>query len=140
VGEDQRASLPRGRGEEGISDSLIRNELARAGSPRTSIIACKVPEMIEVSKFRLLSDVSTDQFLEKNADYQQRFVYQQEGLVRRTVASGLEGEWVSITWWRSMNDARQSATGALTSSVALEFGSLLDTSSIATEHFKELSG
>jgi hypothetical protein len=96
--------------------------------------------MIEVSKFRLLSDVSTDQFLEKNADYQQRFVYQQEGLVRRTVASGLEGEWVSITWWRSMNDARQSATGALTSSVALEFGSLLDTSSIATEHFKELSG
>jgi hypothetical protein len=96
--------------------------------------------MIEVSKFRLLSDVSTEQFLEKNADYQQRFIYQQEGLVRRTVASGLDGEWVSITWWRSMNDARHSATGALTSSVALELSSLLDTSSIATEYFKELPG
>lgn len=61
--------------------------------------------MIEVSKFRLLSDASADVFLEKNADFQQHFVYQQQGLVRRTLASGLDGEWVSITWWRSMKDA-----------------------------------
>jgi len=96
--------------------------------------------MIEVSKFRLLSDVNAEQFLEKNAEFQQQFIYQREGLVRRTVASGLDGEWVSFTWWRSMKDARQSATEALTSSVALEFSSLLDASSIATEYFKELSG
>ena len=58
--------------------------------------------VIEVSKFRLVGDVTTEVFLEKNADYQQRFAYQQDGLLRRTVASGLEGEWVAITFWRSM--------------------------------------
>jgi hypothetical protein len=96
--------------------------------------------MIEVSKFRLLSDVGAEEFLEKNAEFQQHFVYQQEGLVRRTVASGLDGEWVSITRWRSMKDARRSAAGALTSPDALEFSSLLDTSSITTQYFKELPG
>jgi len=96
--------------------------------------------MIEVTRFRLLGGVSADQFLEKNAEFQQGFVYQQEGLVRRTVASGLDGDWVSITWWRSMKDARQSAKAALTSSVALEFSSLLDPSSTTTEYFKELPG
>jgi hypothetical protein len=140
MGEDQRAALPCGSGEEGISDSLVRFDAARACSPRASIIACKVPKMIEVSKFRLLSDVGAEEFLEKNAEFQQHFVYQQEGLVRRTVASGLDGEWVSITRWRSMKDARRSAAGALTSPDALEFSSLLDTSSITTQYFKELPG
>jgi hypothetical protein len=96
--------------------------------------------VIEVSKFRLLPDVSAEGFLEQNTDFQQNFVYQQAGLVRRTLASGLDGEWVSITWWRSMNDARGAATAALTSPVALEFRSWLDVSSIATEFFKELPG
>jgi hypothetical protein len=96
--------------------------------------------MIEVSKFRLSNDVSTEEFLAKNADYQQRFAYQQEGLLRRTVASGLEGEWAAITWWRSMNDARHAATEALASPVATEFGSLIEPTSVTTEYFKELPG
>jgi hypothetical protein len=96
--------------------------------------------MIEVSKFRLLDHVSTEEFLAKNADYQQRFAYQQAGLLRRTVASGLDGEWAAITWWRSMREARHSATEALASPVAAEFGSLIDPTSTTTEFFKELPG
>jgi len=96
--------------------------------------------MIEVSKFRLLSDVKAEEFLEKNADFQQDFIYQQAGLMRRTLASGLDGEWVSITWWRSMKDARRSTTEELTSPVALAFSSLLDTTSMATQYYKELPG
>jgi hypothetical protein len=96
--------------------------------------------MIEVSKFRLLDDVSVEEFLEKNAEHQQQFIYQQDGLVRRTVASGLDGEWTSITWWRSMTDARRSATDALTSPFAVAFLSQLDPASITTEYFKELPG
>lgn len=96
--------------------------------------------VIEVSKFRLVGDVTTDVFLEKNADYQQRFAYQQDGLLRRTVASGLEGEWVAITFWRSMTDARRSAGEASTSPVAIAFQSLLEAGSIDTEYFKELPG
>jgi hypothetical protein len=96
--------------------------------------------MIEVSKFRLRVDIRPEDFLERNADYQQHFVYQQEGLVRRTVASGLDGEWIAITWWRSMQDARASATSALTSPIAAGFNALLEQTSIVLEYFKELPG
>jgi hypothetical protein len=96
--------------------------------------------MIEVSKFRLRADIRPEDFLERNADYQQRFVYQQEGLVRRTVASGLDGEWIAITWWRSMRDATASASSASTSPVADDFNALLEPTSIVSEYFKELAG
>lgn len=96
--------------------------------------------MIEVSKFRLVGDVSPESFVVKNADYQQRFIYQQAGIQRRTVASGLDGEWIAITWWRSMKDARRSTAEALTSQIAIEFSLLLEPSSIVTEYFKELPG
>lgn len=96
--------------------------------------------MIEVSKFRLRVDIGPEDFLERNADYQQHFVYQQEGLVRRTVASGLDGEWIAITWWRSMRDATASASSASTSPVADDFNALLEPTSIVSEYFKELAG
>jgi hypothetical protein len=56
------------------------------------------------------------------------------------VASGLDGEWVSITWWASMKDARRSATDSLTSPTALAFSALLEPESMSTEYFKELPG
>jgi hypothetical protein len=96
--------------------------------------------MIEVLKFRLLNDVNEEAFLETNSNFQQHFVYQQAGLVRRTVARGLDGEWASLTWWRSMKDARHSALEALTSPIAVAFTSQLEPSSITTEYFKELAG
>jgi hypothetical protein len=96
--------------------------------------------MIELSKFRLADGVTTEDFLEKNAEFQQRFIYQQDGLLRRTVAGGLDGEWLSITSWRSMKDARQSRTESLASPVAVEFTSLLESTSISLEYFKELPG
>jgi hypothetical protein len=96
--------------------------------------------MIEVSRFRLIDGTSPEDFLERNADYQQHFVYQQVGLLRRTVASGLDDEWIAITWWRSMKDARRTKTEAPTSPVAKAYGSMLDPSSVTTEYFKELPG
>jgi len=99
-----------------------------------------VRSMIEVTRFRLARDIDPELFLEKNADYQQQFIYQRDGLLRRTVASGLDGEWIAMTWWRSMTEARQSTAEALTSHIAIEFSLLLDPSTIVTEYFKELPG
>jgi hypothetical protein len=96
--------------------------------------------VIEVSRFRLNADVRPEEFLERNAEFQQHFIYQQDGVLRRTVASGLDGEWMAITWWRSMKDARRSHSEASTSSVAESFTSLLDPDTIQTEYFKELPG
>ena len=96
--------------------------------------------MIEVLKFRLIDGISVEDFLRKNADFQQHFVYQQAGFLRRTVASGLDGEWLAISWWRSMDDARRSLSEAMTSPISIEFNLLLDTTSQTTEYFKELPG
>jgi hypothetical protein len=96
--------------------------------------------VIEISKFRLADDVASEKFLEKNALYQQEFIYQQEGLLRRTVASGLDGEWVAMTWWRSMSDARRCREEMTTSPVAEAFTALLDMSTLETDYFKELPG
>jgi hypothetical protein len=96
--------------------------------------------MIEVAKFRLIAEIQPEDFSERNAHFQQHYAYQQDGLLRRTVASGLDGEWIAITWWRSMNDARRSATEALTSSVAIDFTSMMEPSSVVTDFFKELPG
>jgi hypothetical protein len=96
--------------------------------------------MIEVTKFRLRDNVEDSDFLKKNASYQQRFVYQQDGLLRRTVASGLEGEWVAITHWRSMRDARRAVVTAATSLVAQEFQSIIEPGSESSHYFKELPG
>ena len=103
-------------------------------------VACSVRLMIEVSKFRLADGVTQEDFLTKNADYQQRFAYQQEGLVRRTVASGLDGEWLAVSLFRSMNDARRSTTEAMTSPIAIEFNAQLNPTTLSTEYFKELPG
>jgi hypothetical protein len=96
--------------------------------------------VIEISRFRLADHVDVDDFLMTNENFQQHFVYLQEGLLRRTVASGLEGEWVALTWWRSMNDARRSTSEAQSAPVALEFNALVDASSLTTQYFKELPG
>jgi hypothetical protein len=96
--------------------------------------------VIEVSKFRLNGEVGPEEFLERNAEYQQHFIYQQAGVLRRTVASGLDGEWIAITWWRSMTDARRSHSELSTSPVAAAFTSMLDTATVETEYFKELPG
>ncbi|HUZ40060.1 MAG TPA: hypothetical protein VMU68_01515 [Acidimicrobiales bacterium] len=96
--------------------------------------------MIEVTRFRLAREMNTAEFLERNAEYQQAFIYKQKGIVRRTVASGLDGKWIAITWWRSMKDARRSTAEALTSPIAIEFSLLLEPDTIVTEYFKELPG
>ena len=81
-----------------------------------------------------------DDFLGVNADFQQHFIYQQEGLVRRTLATGLDGEWLAITWWRSMSDARRSTAAAKSSPIAIAFNDFVASSSVTTDYFKELPG
>ena len=63
--------------------------------------------MIEVSKFRLVGDIITEVFLERNADFQQHFAYQQDGLLRRTLASGLMGGDYVL----AINDGRETIRG-----------------------------
>jgi hypothetical protein len=96
--------------------------------------------MIEVTKFRLRDAVSVEQFVAINAKYQSDFAYQQVGLRRRTVAPGLNGEWLSLTLWGSKVDARRADEAAATSIVAQALEGCFEPSSKTVEYFKELAG
>lgn len=96
--------------------------------------------MIAISRFRLRATQSVEEFLVANATYQDRFVYRQPGIVRRTMTTGLDGEWASFTLWRSMADARNAKAAADESPVALSFHELIDSTTCSTEYFKELPG
>jgi GH15 family glucan-1,4-alpha-glucosidase len=97
-------------------------------------------DMIEVVRFQLKGGRDVDEFLATNERYQHDFAYQQKGLVRRTVARGRDGAWLSLTLWRSRGHAESARSAAVESAVAVEFIDFLETSASTTEYFEELSG
>jgi hypothetical protein len=96
--------------------------------------------VIEVTKFRLNDATSVETFVAINANYQTDFAYQQVGLRRRTVAPGLDGEWLSLTFWSSKADVHRADEEAARSTVAQEFEACIEPSSKMVEYFKELAG
>lgn len=96
--------------------------------------------MIEVSRFHVKGHLSVDEFLAANDRFQRDFAYQQKGLVRRTVARGADGAWLSLTVWRSMRHVEDASLAAETSPVALEFTDFIDPLASVTEYFDELPG
>lgn len=96
--------------------------------------------VIEVRTFRLNDATRVDDFLVINAKYQTQFAYQQVGLRRRTVAPGLNGEWLVLTVWASKSDVHRAEQEAVHSNVAHEFEACLEPSSTSVEYFKELPG
>jgi hypothetical protein len=99
-----------------------------------------VANVIEVTRFRLNDATSVDHFVAVNAKYQTDFAYQQVGLRRRTVAPGLGGEWLSLTFWSTRSDAHRADEEALRSTVAQAFEACIEPSSKTVEYFKELPG
>jgi hypothetical protein len=99
-----------------------------------------VGSVIEVTKFRLNDAKSVDEFLLINAKYQTDFAYRQVGLRRRTVATGLDGERLSLTFWGSKSDVQRANEQAERSTVAQEFEACVEPSSKRVEYFKELAG
>jgi hypothetical protein len=96
--------------------------------------------VIEVLRFRLNDATSVEDFVAINATYQTDFAYQQNGLRRRTVAPGLDGEWLSLTFWGSKADVHRAEEEAARSAVAQSLEGCIEASSKSVEYFKELPG
>jgi hypothetical protein len=105
-----------------------------------TVLAGTLGSVIEITRFRLNDATSVEDFVAVNAKYQTDFAYQQVGLRRRTVAPGLDGEWLSLTFWGSKADAHRANEEAAHSSVAQAFAACMETSSKTVEYFKELAG
>jgi hypothetical protein len=88
----------------------------------------------------LKGERTVDEFLAANERFQHDVAYQQKGLVRRTVARGADGAWMSLTLWRSRDHAERARLAAEVSAVAREFNDFIDPSTSTTEYVDELPG
>ena len=94
--------------------------------------------MIEIMRFRLPPDGDEAAFLAADRRLQEEFVYQQPGLLRRTVARGEDGGWIMIALWRSSADADACEARAEHDELTRAFWALLDRSSLSVERYQEL--
>jgi heme-degrading monooxygenase HmoA len=71
--------------------------------------------LIEIETFRLAEGADDAAFREANARAQTDVAYQQPGMLRRTVARSVDGEWLVYTLWGSaeLADAAASALDEL---------------------------
>lgn len=94
--------------------------------------------LIEISTFRLAPGVGDDEFLAADEVVQQEFVYQQPGLVRRTIARGADGSWAVITMWGAAEYAEAAAEKAEGNPVWRAFRSAIDEGSLTVERYETL--
>lgn len=62
--------------------------------------------VVETQTFRLREGVSEEDFLAADKALQEGFAYLQEGILRRTTARGIDGDWIVVTLWYSIDNAR----------------------------------
>ena len=83
--------------------------------------------IIETLTGRLAAGVDEDAFLEADRRFQQEFVPNQAGFVRRTTARGAgDNEWLVLTFWYSADDADHSARLAKVDATASGFLAMLE--------------
>ena len=82
--------------------------------------------MIEVSTFRLRDGVTEQGFLAADARVQTDFYYQQDGVMRRTVAKGADGEWLEVTYWATHEAPDRAAEAAKSDPTYQAFASLIE--------------
>lgn len=89
-------------------------------------------------KFRLPPGGDEAAFLAADRRLQEEFIYQQSGLLRRTMARGEDGGWIVIVHWRSSADADACETEAERDELPRSFWAMLDSSSVSVERYQEL--
>jgi hypothetical protein len=91
--------------------------------------------VIELMQFRLVPGTPVEEFLSADRRLQTEFAYQQPGLLRRTSARGVDGEWLVIDHWRTDADADACAERWDQDEVAGAFMRLVDESSLRVQRF-----
>jgi hypothetical protein len=94
--------------------------------------------VLEVLTFRLAADVDEEGFLIADRQAQTEFLYKQRGLLRRTTARGVGGEWFVVTVWGSAADADVSATTSHDDPAASHLKEFLDPASVTTRRYQTL--
>ena len=94
--------------------------------------------LIETMSFRLAAGADEAAFLVADKRFQEEFIPNHAGFVRRTTARSAGNEWFVLTFWGSAADADASAELGTTDPVAAEFRSFVDTGSVQTARYETL--
>ena len=94
--------------------------------------------MIEITTFRLVSDADGEAFRAADRTVQTRFAYRQAGLLRRTTATGRDGEWVVISLWSDEADADAARRRWDDDGDAAEFLAFVDRTTLRSQRFDTL--
>ena len=86
--------------------------------------------MIETIEFQLRDGVDPDDFLAVDARFETGCVYQQAGLVRRTMTRTEGGGWCSFTIWSSQAHADAALAAVADSDAGRERDALIEPASV----------
>jgi hypothetical protein len=94
--------------------------------------------VIETMHFVLLPGTDEAAFLAADRRLQTEFAYQQPGLLRRTLARGVDGEWMVIDLWRSEADSLACEERWGNDEVTAAFMSFLDPATVRSARYQTL--
>ena len=97
--------------------------------------------VIETMTFRLRDDADDEAFLAVDKRLQSDFAYQQPGLIRRTIARGhgaQANEWLVVDLWWEAESADACAHRWETDTLAQEFMSFVDRTTVDVRRYEDL--
>jgi len=92
--------------------------------------------VIEVMSFRLAPGVEEHAFFEADQQAQAEFFYTRPGLMRRTTARNVDGEWIVVTLWASPDDAGAGDGASGRDSAFTRWTALREASTIVTRRYQ----
>jgi hypothetical protein len=96
--------------------------------------------IIEITTFRLLADVSTEDFLAADKAVQQEVFPNTKGYLRRTTAHSHGGEWLVVVLWASGADIDEFNARVTGDPVQLAFDALIDRATIRATRYEDVGG
>jgi len=94
--------------------------------------------VLETMTFRLAAGADEEAFLAVDKRLQTDFAYQQPGLLRRTTAHSVDGQWIVLDLWASAADADACAVRWESDPIAAEFMAFVDRDTVTVVRYELL--
>ncbi|MGL6260328.1 antibiotic biosynthesis monooxygenase family protein [Vibrio sp. WXL103] len=93
--------------------------------------------VIEVITFYLQEDVNFDEFRPLDKAVETDHVAKQPGFLARETAIAEDGQWLTIVYWESLEDAEASAQSFMEAAAAEPFLEHIDTDTMTSQYYSK---
>ncbi len=91
---------------------------------------------LEIININLKSEVSAEDFIEGNRNFEANFMKAQPGLRSRKLGKASDGSWVVVNEWESESAAQASSAAGRGNPAAGALMGMLDTSKMTMQHLE----